>query len=246
VLVLNTVTKTPLEPLARKLYGTLVPSKGNTYDKQTFALMKQMLPADANCVDVGAYRGEILRQMLAVAPKGRHFAFEPVPENYHYLRRKFKNVRVYNLALSDQPGETTFMHVVGRPARSGLKRVDYPDKNQKVEELRVKIDSLDKRIPRSTPIHFLKIDVEGAELGVLKGARELIRTYRPLIVFEHELEKALHYGTEPKHVYDLLAKELGMKINTMERYFRGLPPLSVREFTRTVADNSDFYFMAHA
>jgi FkbM family methyltransferase len=243
---LNTITKTPIEPLARKLYGLAVQSKGNSYDKQTFELMKKVLDVHSNCIDVGAYRGEILRTILEVASQGKHFAFEPVPENYRYLAAKFKGVQVYNLALSDKPGKATFMHVVGRPARSGLKRVEYPDKDQKVEEISIKVSSLDKIIPKDVPIHFLKIDVEGAELGVLKGARQLIKNHHPLIVFEHELDKAKHYDTIPEHIYDLLVKDLGMKISLMEQYFQGKPALSRTSFIRNVRDNTEFYFMAHA
>jgi len=241
---LKAITKTPLEPAARRLYGALVPSKGNQYDKQTFALMRKILASDSNCIDVGAYRGEILTQIIKIAPKGTHFAFEPVPENYAYLSRKFPDVRVYNTALGAKKGSTVFNHVVGRAARSGLVQVEYPDEHQKIEEIKIKIDKLDNIIPKNTPIHFLKIDVEGGELGVLEGTKRLIKKYKPLIVFEHELVKASRYKTKPEYIHDLLVKELGMEIHVMESFLLNGKPLDRVSFIRTVENNSDFYFMA--
>lgn len=243
---LATITKTPLEPLARNVYGRLVPSKGNAYDQQTFELMQRCLRPDSNCIDVGAYRGEILQKMTLYSPKGHHYAFEPVPENYRYVASRFKNVTVHNMALGNQPGTVRFNHVVGRAARSGLQRVDYPDKHQKVEEIKVQLDSLDNVIPTNVVIDLIKIDVEGAELNVLRGARKLIARCRPIIIFEHELDKAEPYGTKPEQIYDLLAKELGMKIYLMQNYLAAEPALTRTEFIATVKNDSDFYFMATA
>src|ERR1700730_4927575 len=112
-LVLRLITNTPLESIARSLYGRCVQSKGNQYDQQTFELMSQTLRPDSNCIDVGAYRGEVLRQILELAPKGHHFAFEPVLENYRYVADKYGEASVYNIALSDKPGTATFQHVHG-------------------------------------------------------------------------------------------------------------------------------------
>lgn len=241
---LNLITRTPLEPVARRAYGIILPSKGNIYDKQTFTTMRKMLKENSNCIDVGAYRGEILAQIKKISPKGKHFAFEPVPENFKYLRTKFPGVKVYNLALGSKKGWTIFNHVVGRAARSGLVRVEYPDKDQEIKEIRIRLDTLDNVIPKNTPIDFLKIDVEGGELGVLKGAKKLIKKNKPIIVFEHELEKASRYKTKPAQVYELLVKESGLRIFLMDSFLHGKKPLTRSSFVRAVERNSDFYFIA--
>lgn len=244
-IALKLVVNTPLEPVARNIYGKVIPQKGNIYDQQTFKLMKQVLSADSSCIDVGAYRGEIVQQMIKYAPKGQHFAFEPVPENYEYVNRRFNSVTTFNMALSDKPSTATFQHVVGRPARSGLREVEYPDKNQRIEKFEVVVETLDRVIPKNAKIDLIKIDVEGAELGVLKGAKKLIKTQRPFIVFEHELEKAVHYGTKPEEVYDFL-HDCGLKINLMENLLAGKPALTKKTFVETVKTNSEFYFVAYA
>ena len=67
-------------------------------------------------------------------------------------------------------------------------------------------------MPKDFPIHFMKIDVEGAELQVLRGAIQTILKYKPVIVFEHGLGAADHYGTKPEDIYDFLVSECGLSI----------------------------------
>jgi len=88
---------TALEPLAKRVHAAFtrergvasvssVADKNRLYDIQTLEIMKRVLREDSNCVDVGCHQGSILREMLRLAPKGTHFAFEPLPGMYEGLR----------------------------------------------------------------------------------------------------------------------------------------------------------------
>lgn len=61
-------------------------------------------------------------------------------------------------------------------------------------------------------VDFLKIDVEGAEVLVLRGGLRVIKRWKPFIIFEHCLGASDVYGFGPEDVYDLLVKECGLKI----------------------------------
>src|SRR6476469_7325247 len=91
------------------------------YDFQTTQLIRKHLKKDSNCIDIGANMGHILMEIVAAAPKGKHFAFEPIPELYTSLKKRFRNCSVYNYALSAKKGTTTFNYYPGRPAVSGFR-----------------------------------------------------------------------------------------------------------------------------
>jgi FkbM family methyltransferase len=130
--------------------------------------------------DIGANVGffTLLASKLA-GESGTVVSFEPVPRNLAYLERhvranKLKNVRVLPIAVSSRAGRARFA-TASNPAMGGL--VDNG-------ELEVQTDSLDGlvasgQIPAPA---FMKIDVEGAELDVLAGAAETLRSARPTIL----------------------------------------------------------------
>jgi FkbM family methyltransferase len=244
-LIVEATVDTPLEYGLRAAYRGLSRSQNCRYDRELIEVLRRSLRKTSNCVDVGCYRGDILRQMVKFAPQGEHIAFEPVPENFQYLTRTFPSVRVLNMALSDKAGEATFNVVVGRTARSGLRKVEYPDPEQEIREVRVHVDRLDSIIPSARHIDFIKVDVEGAELRVLRGSRELIGRDRPMVVFEHGYERARYFGDRPEEVFDLLAGELGLAVSLMERWLHGAAPMVRDEFCSHVYQNQDFCFVAY-
>ncbi len=172
------------------------------------ALMEEVLEPDSDCLDVGAHAGSVLREMTRVAPGGRHVAWEPLPKFAARLRKAYPGVEVREAALSDENGESEFAHVLTDPGWSGFVHRPTPA-GGRVETIRVRTERLDDALPAGVEPAFIKIDVEGAEERVLRGAVETLRLYRPLIAFEHGLGSADHYGTTPAAIHRLLAGELG-------------------------------------
>ncbi|HKU65849.1 MAG TPA: FkbM family methyltransferase [Rhizomicrobium sp.] len=115
-------------------------------------------------------------------------AFEPNPLQAAYLRRALgKSVRIENCALSDQDGETTLLIPLERGRdMAGLATVGSGEWLQGREVRRQtvimhRLDSFD--LP---PVGFIKLDVEGHELAVLKGAGNLLRRDKPILLTELE------------------------------------------------------------
>jgi FkbM family methyltransferase len=170
------------------------------------------LAEDSDAIDIGAHGGAVLDDLLRIAPRGRHIAFEPLPDLAESLRRRLPRVDVRAVALSDTTGTSTFAHVLDRPGWSGLKPRPTPDgAAAQIATITVPTQRLDDALPPDHAPRLVKIDVEGAELQVLEGARQTLTTHRPHVVFEHGLGSADHYGTRPEDVHDLLSS-LGYRI----------------------------------
>lgn len=105
-----------------KIYELIKRDRSLLYDKQTFKIMKKTLNKNSNCIDVGAYDGDILNKIIKIAPNGDHMAFEPIPMLYDELKKRYPGVKVYNYALSDNNNKTTFQHVTNLETYSGLKK----------------------------------------------------------------------------------------------------------------------------
>jgi FkbM family methyltransferase len=126
--------------------------------------------------DLGANVGfyTLLAAKLA-GPTGRVVAFEPVPRNLGYLRRHLAlnhcdNVSVVAAAVSDRSGTARFRegpaHTVGSLTASDGYEVNV-----------VALDDFEGPVPR-----VIKIDVEGAEADVLRGAKRVLREARPMVL----------------------------------------------------------------
>lgn len=173
-------------------------------------LAAAVLTPRSNCVDVGANEGQLLTFLTELAPHGRHIAYEPVPELRARLACRFPGVDVIGAALSDHCGESTFVVNKRLPSRSSLRPVGYP--RAETEEIRVPVQTLDHSLPQGYVPHLVKLDVEGAEQLVLRGALQTLRTHRPVVLFEHQKRTASHYGTGPDDIFALLTEEAGMRI----------------------------------
>jgi FkbM family methyltransferase len=189
-------------------------------------LLRDELRADDNCIDVGANEGRFLGAMLAGAPRGRHIACEPIPVLAQQLRDRFPSVDVHEVALSDAPGCQEFVLVPDSMGYSGLRERTYPDAFQ-TQKITVRVARLDDVLADDYAPRVLKVDVEGAELQVFRGAMSTLTRYRPIVVFEHGIGAADHYGTTPQDVYELLVDGAGLHIHGLAGDAR---PYSLDEF----------------
>jgi FkbM family methyltransferase len=198
------------------------------YDDLTTEIIQRVLGPSSNAVDVGCFRGKILDEMVRQAPAGHHVAFEPNPDLAARLRARFPAVTIHEVAVSDEPGTGEFHVLTQLPAQSGLLRRPT-DRDSDVRVIEVKVDTIDRLLPEHLPIGLVKIDVEGAEVNVLRGARETLRRWQPVVVFEHGVRTSQPYGTTPEMLFDLLA-DCGLNVSLLDRWLDGAPPFSRREF----------------
>ena len=131
--------------------------------------------------DIGANEGQTATEALRIFPAARVFSFEPHPITFETLKSRFGNngrVACYNIALSNENGTAVMYEYSKSTINSLTSKARYAVRQEKksVGEVPVKVSSLDwfckdQNIDR---IDVLKIDTEGHELEVLKGAVEFI------------------------------------------------------------------------
>jgi FkbM family methyltransferase len=153
------------------------------YDALQIELFSRELSEGDVAIDVGAHAGQYSLIMAAMCgASGRVVAFEPDPYARQMLQRNLrlnpslKTPRIESMAVSDAPGEAVLYSRGGNAnsslARSGLGG-GVADSCEKILVPVVTLDSYlhDKGLP--TP-RWVKIDTEGAEIRVLKGAGRLL------------------------------------------------------------------------
>lgn len=173
--------------------------------------VKLLRPGD-HAVDCGAHHGGHTFQMAeAVGPTGRIVAVEASHECVRHIRelmagpyaRLAPRIDLRAIGLAAEPGEAAFYYAPEAPGLSGLHRRPGTIATPLVES-RISLTTLDLLLGADpAPIRYLKIDVEGAEYDVLRGATRTIGKHRPVITFEHNPDSPRHFGYPPDAVMRL-------------------------------------------
>ncbi|MCP5057507.1 MAG: FkbM family methyltransferase [bacterium] len=192
------------------------------------AVLRRLLDRQSNCIDIGAHIGSVLSDILRLSPKGTHVAIEPVSTKADWLRRKFPEVEVHALALGEEAEEADFQENLSRPGYSRLG--GDVNARDRVRQRRVRVRPLDEVIPLARPVHFIKIDVEGAELSALRGAKKILARWRPPIMFESGPDGAAAFGYHRRQLFDFLNKDQGYEIFHFQDFLDGGEPLSWCDF----------------
>ncbi|GIW86815.1 MAG: hypothetical protein KatS3mg108_1139 [Isosphaeraceae bacterium] len=133
-------------------------------------------------LDVGAHIGSVIDAVKRSCPRSRVVAFEAIPEKVAHLHKRFPDVDCHACALGELDGEVSFFVNPVASGYSSLGGPHGPDAAASIE-IRVPMRRLDG-FGNLGKVDVIKIDVEGAELGVLRGGEQVIQTHRPVIVFE--------------------------------------------------------------
>ena len=170
--------------IPHKLYIRRLVLKEWIRGRTDIKFLKYLSNKNLNSLDVGAYKG-VYTYFISKYSK-IVYAFEPNPKSYKILKKTVnKNVKVLPYALSDKSSSDFLKIPKGKKGYSnqgGSIRDVKLDKNfGKLKVETKKIDDL-----KLKNIGFIKIDAEGVELQVLKGAKKLIKKYKPTLLIEIE------------------------------------------------------------
>lgn len=195
--------------------------KFNLYNKLTFKLIKlpkieddifkigMFIKKGATCIDIGANVGmySVICSKYA-GQNGKVLAFEPSTQTYRALYNvingkimSLSNVQLFNMALGDKDANVDLIFSYENNGRimDPLTRIGNSQGNIKMTTLDRIITSLN--IER---VDFIKIDVEGFEFNVLKGAVNVISKFHPLILMEVDNQWLERYSSSSKNICNFL------------------------------------------
>jgi FkbM family methyltransferase len=154
-------------------------------------------------VDVGAHIGSVVAEAIRHGAS-RVIAVEAMPDKAQALQRKFPRVAVHACAVGHAEGNVSFFV---RPRASGYSSLIQSGDSVQISVPLRRLDAL-----VSERVDTIKIDVEGAELGVLLGAERVIAESQPIVMFESAAgevmyTKAAMWDWCAAHQYEILTPD---------------------------------------
>lgn len=155
-------------------------------------------------IDVGAHHGMHSRRFIRYLRPQHLVLVEPIPEMAAGLRHEFrrrKQVTVRQVALGAEARETTFVINDASPGESGLVERRYTKGQPQTRAIDVTVERLDDwQLPFT--VDFVKVDVEGGEVDVLKGGRRFLSQHRPVVSVEYGTDSYSAYGWNNMTLYE--------------------------------------------
>lgn len=161
---------------------------GGLSERDLRSVISQAIRPDDVIVEIGAHVGSWSIYLAQQVKNGELHVFEPMPTNYKKLVANIElndldNVKTYAMALGESSGQATFyVPDTDAPVVGSLH-----DHSLSQHQITVEVDTLDRRVEAmNRPPTFLKIDCEGAEAMVLRGAaKTLAQSVRVIFIEVH-------------------------------------------------------------
>ncbi len=195
--------------IGRSLYRTGI------WEPEMTAFVQKTFQPGWRVIDIGAHIGYYtLLFAKQVGAEGAVLAFEPMPRERAILQRNIERnqlntVRVYDYALSDHTGTA-----VMKPDCRGQMQSDTQGAQEDTVEM-IPLDNLWESIGWDR-LDVVKIDVEGAEAGVLKGMTGVLKKYQPFLLMEVHPPQLRDFGSSAGEVIDWLASEFGYSFTPVD------------------------------
>ncbi|MCB1823773.1 MAG: FkbM family methyltransferase [Candidatus Competibacteraceae bacterium] len=183
------------------------------YEPQLLKLVKSHIKRNVDAIDVGANIGlyTVLFANL-ISPTNKVLAIEPIPSVLYYLHRNIKRNNLGNQVIffegvsKECSGLAEIQTVIGNEEYSSMRDIAHPSaREMKFLQITVSGETIDNLVKlNSLSPGFIKIDTEGAELMVLKGALRTLETARPVIISELSDRLLAGFNSDTDEVLSLL------------------------------------------
>jgi len=161
-----------------------------SHEPVTTEIVSKKLRDGMVCVDAGGNIGYYATlESKKVGKNGKVIAIEPSPLNFRYLEKNLElqnqsNYEVHNFACGKEDGELSFLvHDISNMCKVVKDGDNIPEG---MEVIKIPVKKLDTFLNSIgiAKIDFLRMDIEGSELNLFEGAKNIIKNSKPMIQFE--------------------------------------------------------------
>jgi len=154
-------------------------------EDESYQNLMNLIEPDYNCIDVGTKNGYVSLRMARLAHKGMTLGFEPDPVNYQQSIDNLglnttNNLTIHNIGLGDHRAEGRME--VRTVANRGGNRIARGTDGGAIAQIE-RLDDIVKAM-NAESVNLIKIDVEGYELNVLRGAVGVLSRNKPVLFIE--------------------------------------------------------------
>ena len=200
-------------PKTHQVTPATFPRNGCMWEREAIKMFYSFIDPnhDNIIVDIGAQTG-LYSLMGKYLPNSTIYAFEPFPDSVQVLHDNLRlnhitNVIVRDCALSDTQGSTSLNTCI---SHNGLHTMGCtPMRFNDINPIHVLADTVDNQFyHKHIPVTMIKMDTEGWEYRILKGAEQTIRQYQPIIQLEWNVTNMAQCGIT-EHMLSSLLESYG-------------------------------------
>lgn len=182
-------------------------ARGRYFEPNIIEVAKKYIKVDSTVIDIGANFGQMSIEFSKfVGNSGKVISFEAQNFVYKCLEKNIKanncsNIDIYSRAVYNKSDLTFYFKNLEKNNTYSMNGVTK-EINNSLPVQTVTIDSL----KIETPISFIKVDIQGADLFALQGAINTIKKYKPAIIFEYEEQFQETFGTKFQDYVDFVSE----------------------------------------
>jgi FkbM family methyltransferase len=180
------------------------------YEKTELDMVMNLADETSTVFDIGANIGWYSLNIAKNKKNTKVFSFEPIPKTFDYLKRnvklnQIKNIEIFNFGFSYEERDIEFYYYKEGSGNASLANLSDVENIHKIICSVKKLD--DFVYENRYSVDFIKCDVEGAELLVLKGGIETIKRDKPIIFMEMLRKWTSKFNYHPNDIIKLLTNE---------------------------------------
>ena len=180
----------------------------SNYEEEETKILFRCISPDDVIFDIGANIGWYSLLIASIYPKAQVFAFEPMPQTYNQLCKNIKlndlkNIETHKIGFFESEKEISFYFNPNLTVATSIKNILDDENIHTVKGHVVKLDSFTQQ-NEIKKLDFIKLDVEGAELFVIRGGLETLAQYTPIIFMEMLRKWSAKFGYHPNDLITLI------------------------------------------